>query len=89
MAHGQLVKWISTLPFVYVPQVYKAIPMWPVLKQAAAVTLIVPPLKNVTLYLEVVLPEGNVLHFVTQETVLKVLIVLPEIIVNHAPVGTH
>jgi len=47
--------------------------------------LTVLPLKYVTLFLAVVLPERNVSHFADQATVLKVLNAVPEITERFAP----
>ena len=83
-------KWISTLPYVYVIQAYKEILTWPVLKPAVAVTLTAPLQKNATLYLEVALLENNVHLSVSKMAIAwKGLNAQPEIIRNHAPVDIH
>ena len=55
------------------------------LRQAVAAILTVLPLKYVTLFLAVVLPERNVSLFADQATVLKVLNAVPEITERFAP----
>ena len=69
----------STLQFVFVHLGCRAIPLLHVLRQDAAAILTVPPQRNVTLSLAVVLPERNVSLFADQAIVHLELNAVPEI----------
>ena len=82
-------KWTITLQFVSVLLDFKAILLWLALRLVAAKTMIVPLMRNASLFLAVVSPERNVNPFATQATVPLVQTVQLEITGNLVPVDFH
>ena len=77
MAPEQTVRWTSIQPFVFVHLASKEIPWLPASKLDVQATMIVPLMRNVTLFLAVDTPERNVSHFATQAIVPLELTALP------------